>query len=133
MFGVRCYHLFMRENKFFILIGILAGLLSQPAYAVDPPYQSQMQQLLGVVGSLYFLQPLCGDQKNDWRQHAAELISFDDPDDDRRQRLNGAFNQGYQAYARLYQNCSPSASQAITRLLIEADQLTREIHSRYAE
>ncbi|HHB82030.1 MAG TPA: TIGR02301 family protein [Devosia sp.] len=123
----------MPSKKTFFVIFVMAGLLWQPAYAVDPPYQGQMQQLLGVVGSLYFLQPLCEDQKNDWRQHAAELIAFDDPDDDRRQRLNGAFNQGYQAYARLYQNCSPSARQAITRLLIKADQLTRDIHSRYAE
>ncbi|MCF6302640.1 MAG: TIGR02301 family protein [Devosiaceae bacterium] len=133
IFAVRCYHLFMRKVIFSILIAVMVGVLCQPARAVDPPYQNQMQQLLGIAGSLYFLQPLCGNDQNDWRQHAAELIAFDDPADDRRQRLNGAFNQGFEAYARLHQNCSDSARQTITRLLLEADRLTRDIYSRYAE
>ena len=112
---------------------ILLGAFVQPVLAIDPPYQTQMQQLLNAIGSLYFLQPLCGDEKNDWRQHASELIELDDPADERRQGLNGAFNQGYHAYARLYQSCTFSARQAITQLLVEADHLTRDIHSRYAE
>ncbi len=104
-----------------------------PSLAVDPPYQSQMQQLLNALGSLYYLQPLCGDNDNDWRLHAAELIALDEPNDDRMQRLNGSFNQGYHAYARLHQTCAPSTEQAISRLLNDADRLTRDIRSRYSE
>jgi uncharacterized protein (TIGR02301 family) len=116
-----------------LFVCILLGVFAQPTMAIDPPYQSQMQQLLKAIGSLYFLHPLCGNEQNDWRQHANELIMLDEPTQDRRQRLNGAFNQGYYAYARLHQSCTFSARQAITQLLVEADHLTRDIHSRYAE
>lgn len=117
----------------FVALAALAAVLPSPAFGVDPLYQEDMQRLLRDMGSLYFLHPLCEPDAINWRNQAAELISLDQPDDDRRQRLNGAFNEGYQAYARLYQNCTASAEQAITRLLVEANDLARDIHSRYAE
>lgn len=103
------------------------------ALAIDPPYQEQMRRLTEIMGSLYFLQPLCGDAGTDWREQAAELIDLDEPDDDRRQRLVGAFNQGYDAYARLYRFCTQAAEEASARLLHEAGQTAAEIHSRFAE
>ena len=116
-----------------VLVFALFFAPANSAWATDPPYQQQMQQLLSAIGSLYFLHPLCGDEQTNWRAQAAELIALDNPDDHRRQRLNGAFNQGYISYARLHKNCSEAAHQATTQLLVEADRLTREIHSRYAE
>ncbi|MCF6325762.1 MAG: TIGR02301 family protein [Devosiaceae bacterium] len=116
-----------------IFVALALALSAQPASAVDPLYQSEMQKLLGIIGSLYFLQPLCGDEENDWRLHAGELISLDNPDEDRRQRLNGAFNQGYYAYARSYNSCTISAQRSVRQLLEEAEQITRDIHSRYAD
>jgi len=107
--------------------------LAVPALAVDPPYHERMQRLTEIMGSLYFLQPLCGFHTEDWRLHAAELIEFDEPDPDRRERLIGAFNSGYEGYARLYRLCTSSAREAMTRLLIEAEAATREIHARFAE
>ncbi|WP_421952490.1 TIGR02301 family protein [Pelagibacterium sp.] len=104
-----------------------------PALAVDPPYQGQMERLSEILGSLYMLAPLCGDQVTDWRGQMAELIELDEPDEDRRARLAGAFNAGYEAYARFYRSCTPSAEVAITRLLTEGDVLARDIHQRYAE
>ena len=108
-------------------------LSASPALAVDPPYQQQMERLAEILGSLYFLQPLCQDQAQDWRTEMAELINLDQPDEDRRQRLAGAFNGGYAAYARLYRICTVSAAEALTRLLMEAEKTARDIHSRYAE
>jgi len=116
-----------------IFVALALSFSTIPASAVDPLYQSEMQRLLGIIGSLYFLQPLCGDDKNDWRLHASELITFDKPDEDRRQRLNGAFNQGYYAYARSYNFCTISAQRSVRQLLKEAEQITRDIHSRYAD
>jgi len=113
------------------LIG--AFLLVQPAMAVDPPYQEEMERLLTVMGNLYFLQPLCGFKQADWRQNADELIKLDEPVQDRQQRLSGAFNEGYEAYSRLYRSCTQSGKLAMARLLGEADHLARDIHSRYAE
>jgi uncharacterized protein (TIGR02301 family) len=119
----------------------LAPLLALPfllasslgANAVDPPYEAQMEQLSQVMGSLYFLAPLCAPGGADWRSHMADLIRLDQPDDDRQQRLYGAFNTGYTAYSRLYRQCTPSAKEALTRLLTEASQTARDIHSHYAE
>lgn len=108
--------------------------MASPALAVDPPYQPEMERLSEVMGSLYFLQPLCRPQAGaDWRTEMDDLITLDQPDDDRKQRLAGAFNSGYEAYARLYRACTVSADEALTRLLVEAEKIARDIHTRYAE
>lgn len=112
---------------------LLALTMSAPASAIDPPYQPEMERLATVMGSLYFLQPLCQSGTADWRAQMAALIELDQPDDDRRQRLTGAFNDGYQSYARLHRTCTESARQALVRLLAEAERVARDIASRFAE
>lgn len=107
--------------------------LPQPALAVDPPYQVPMERLAEILGSLYFLDPLCTEAATDWRAQMADLVDLDQPDDDRRQRLYGAFNTGYAAYSRLYRNCTASAGEALARLLLEAETTARDIHTRFAE
>lgn len=106
---------------------------SAPVLAVDPPYQPQMERLAEILGSLYFLAPICDHREIDWREQVAELIALDEPDQDRRSRLVGSFNAGYEAYARSYRTCTPSASAAIGLLLSEGETLARDIHARYAE
>lgn len=115
------------------LLAVLALALPGPARAVDPPYEPQMERLAEILGSLYFLAPLCRPATDDWRAEMAELVRLDQPDEDRQQRLYGAFNSGYSAYSRLYRSCTASADEALTRLLIEAEETARAIHSRYAE
>ncbi|ODT83521.1 MAG: TIGR02301 family protein [Pelagibacterium sp. SCN 64-44] len=120
------------------MLRLLAGLvlalaLAAPALAVDPPYQRQMERLAEIMGSLYFLQPLCKTGNEDWRAQMAELIELDEPDDDRRQRLAGAFNGGYTAFSRFHKQCTPASREALSRLLSEAQRLSREIHTRFAE
>lgn len=113
---------------------VLLALASPgPARAIDPPYQAEMERLSEIMGSLYFLQPLCKTGEIDWRAQAADLIALDEPDEDRRQRLAGAFNTGYTGFARFYRVCTGSARAALTRLLTEAETLARSMHSRYAE
>lgn len=112
---------------------VLGLALPFPVLAVDPPYQAQMERLAEILGSLYILAPMCGHTEIDWRDQVAELISLDEPDADRRARLVGAFNAGYEAYARLHRACTPSAEAAIALLLSEGETLARDIHSRYAE
>jgi uncharacterized protein (TIGR02301 family) len=111
----------------------VAALMCQPAPAIDPPYQEEMERLSEILGSLYFLQPLCQPGVEDWRAQMEQLITLDQPDEDRRQRLAGAFNDGYAAYSRLYRQCTVSADEALTRLLVEAENVARDIHARYAE
>ena len=93
-----------------------------------------MARLSEVRGGLYFFAPLCRpDGGSDWRQQMSDLIELDQPDDDRKQRLAGAFNAGYEAYARLYRACTVSADEALARLLLEAEKTARDIHARFAE
>jgi uncharacterized protein (TIGR02301 family) len=92
-----------------------------------------MERLSEIMGSLYYLQPLCEAGTEDWRLQMAELIDLDEPDDDRRQRLTGSFNSGYQAFSRFHRQCTPASREALTRLLTEAQSLSREIHTRFAE
>ena len=121
-------------RRFAILMVLTTAFAGTPVHAVDPPYQSQMERLSEIMGSLYFLAPLCRTATGvDWRQEMADLIALDQPDEDRRQRLAGAFNAGYEAYSRLYRNCTPSANAALNHLLAEAETTARDIHSRYAE
>lgn len=103
------------------------------ARAIDPPYQPQMERLAEILGSLYFLNPLCRTGATDWRAEMADLVKLDQPDEDRQQRLYGAFNGGYAAYSRLYRTCTPSAEEAMSRLLVEAESTARDIHARFAE
>lgn len=114
-------------------IALLLIMGAVPVLAVDPPYQRQMERLAEIMGSLYFLQPLCNPGPDDWRDQMAELIALDEPDEDRRQRLAGAFNLGYAAYSRSHRACTPAARAAMTRLLVEAERTAREIHTRFAE
>jgi uncharacterized protein (TIGR02301 family) len=114
---------------------LLTAMLAMPipALAIDPPYEPQMERLAEILGSLYFLNPLCAAGSPDWRAQMAELVALDQPDEDRQQRLYGAFNGGFAAYSRLYRTCTPSAQEALTRLLIEGETVARDIHTRFAE
>ena len=114
------------------LLLALAGL-PRPALAIDPLYEPQLEHLSEVLGSLYFLNPLCQPGGKDWRAEMSEVIALDNPDDDRRQRLAGAFNEGYQSYARLYRECTISAQTAMAKLLTDAEQTARDIHAHFAE
>ena len=116
-----------------LAIAIVFALGTAPGFAIDPPYQRQMERLAEIMGSLYFLQPLCKAGTEDWRAQMAELITLDEPDEDRRQRLAGAFNGGYTAYSRFHRACTPAAREALTRLLVEAERTARDIHTRFAE
>jgi uncharacterized protein (TIGR02301 family) len=121
------------KARFAAILCSFALLLSTPSFAVDPLYQRQMERLAEIMGSLYFLQPLCDAGDEDWRAQAAELIALDEPDEDRRQRLAGAFNTGYTAFSRFHRHCTPSSQEALARLLTEAQRLARDIHTRFAE
>ena len=115
-------------------LAMLASLaFASPAAAIDPPYEPQMERLAEIMGSLYFLAPMCAGSTVDWRAELADLVTKDQPDEDRQQRLYGAFNGGYQAFARLYRTCTPSAEEALIRLLMEAETTARDIHTRFAE
>ncbi len=126
----------MKNNKFIKIIFIVFFALSltiNSAKSIDPPYQAQMERLTNILGSLYYLQPLCGYNEIDWRKQVATLIMLEKPTKDRKQRLAGAFNEGFQTFARIYNICTPSAKEAMERFLQEGASLAKYIHTQFAE
>ena len=121
----------MKPSRLLPLVAL--AFLVRPALAIDPLYEPQLEHLSNTLGSLYFLTPLCKAGGKDWRVEMSELIALDKPDDDRRQRLAGAFNADYESYARLYHSCTESARAAMKTLLTDAEQTARDIHTHYAE
>ena len=91
----------MRLRPLVLALIVLCAALPRPVLAVDPPYEPQMERLAEILGSLYFLNPLCKPGGADWREQLSDLVRLDQPDEDRQQRLYGAFNSGYTAYSRL--------------------------------
>ena len=68
----------MRALLLAVLI-LSAALLPQRVMAVDPPYEPQMERLAEILGSLYFLNPLCKPGGTDWRSQLSDLVRLDSP------------------------------------------------------
>jgi uncharacterized protein (TIGR02301 family) len=97
-----------------------------------PPYEGDFSRLAEILGSLHYLGPLCGEkEKERWRSEMQGLLESEQPTADRRDKLIGSFNRGYQAYEQTYRNCTPAADVVIHRFLDEGAKLSRDIATRY--
>lgn len=117
-------------------IGLLTALVisgASPACALDPAYQPQMERLAEIMGALYHLDDLCMRSGVDWRLQLAELMDLDDVDNDRRERLAGAFNANYADFQQTHSRCTDSANMLTARFLDEGAKISYDIHIRYAE
>lgn len=108
---------------------------AEPAPAVEPPpapYEKELLRLAEIMGSLALLRPLCSaPDAREWAQRMQVLLEAEGTTPGRRERLAGAYNKGYQAYALTYRVCTPSAQEASARFIREGEQLARNITSRY--
>ncbi|MEE1610229.1 TIGR02301 family protein [Microvirga sp. CF3016] len=108
---------------------------AEPAPAVEPPpapYEKELLRLAEIMGSLALLRPLCSaPDGREWAQRMQVLLEAEGTTPGRRERLAGAYNKGYQAYALTYRVCTPSAQEASVRFLAEGEQLARNITGRY--
>jgi uncharacterized protein (TIGR02301 family) len=108
---------------------------AEPAPAVEPPpapYEKELLRLAEIMGSLALLRPLCSaPDSREWAQRMQVLLEAEGTTPGRRERLAGAYNKGYQAYALTYRVCTPSAQEASVRFLAEGEQLARNITGRY--
>jgi uncharacterized protein (TIGR02301 family) len=97
-----------------------------------PPYEGDFSRLAEILGALHYLGPLCGEkEKERWRGEMQGLLETEQPSADRRDRLVGSFNRGYQSYEQTYRNCTAAADVAIHRFLDEGARLSRDIATRY--
>jgi len=108
---------------------------AEPAPAVEPPpapYEKELLRLAEIMGSLAMLRPLCSaPDASEWSRRMQVLLEAEGSTPGRKERLAGAYNRGYQAYALTYRVCTPSAQEASVRFLAEGEQLARSITGRY--
>ena len=112
---------------------------SQPQQAAAPapepppaPYEKELLRLSEIIGSLAFLRSLCATpDAAEWPQRMTALLDAEGTTPGRRERLAGAYNKGYQAFAMTYRVCTPSAAEATTRYVREGDTLSRSLSGRY--
>ncbi|WP_262296243.1 TIGR02301 family protein [Microvirga sesbaniae] len=108
---------------------------AEPAPTVEPPaapYEKELLRLAEIMGSLAMLRPLCSaPDGSEWSRRMQVLLEAEGTTPGRRERLAGAYNKGYQAYALTYRVCTPSAQEASVRFLGEGEQLARSITGRY--
>ncbi|HEX2136393.1 MAG TPA: TIGR02301 family protein [Microvirga sp.] len=106
----------------------------QPAAAEPPPapYEPELLRMAEIIGSVAFLRSLCtAPDAAEWPQRMQQLIDAEGTTPGRRERLAGAYNRGYRAFALTYRVCTPSATEATNRYLDEGDKLARNLSSRY--
>lgn len=109
---------------------------SAPATVRPPsvaPYDSRLQRLSEVLGSIHYLRNLCGETSNQWRDQMEGLLAVEKPSPNRRARLIAQFNKGYRSFNSVYADCTPQALTAVDRYMNEGKALAGEINSRYAE
>jgi uncharacterized protein (TIGR02301 family) len=99
--------------------------------AAEAPFESRLMRLAEVLGSLHYLRNLCGETGNQWRGQMEKLLAAENPDAARRARFIANFNRGYRSFDEIYVNCTPSATEAISRYMKEGEALSREIAGRY--
>ncbi|MCC5978590.1 MAG: TIGR02301 family protein [Salinarimonas sp.] len=103
---------------------------NEEAPRAPPAYEADLLRLAEVMGSLAFLRDLCEAQDAaQWPERMQDLLEAEGPD--RAERLAGAYNRGYSAFALTYRRCTPAAEIAIARFLEEGDALARMIATRY--
>jgi uncharacterized protein (TIGR02301 family) len=109
---------------------------AQPAApVVEPPpapYEKELLRLAEIVGSLAFLRSLCSTpDAAEWPQKMQALLEAEGTTPGRRERLAGAYNNGYRAFSLTYRACTPSANDATARYVQEGDLLSRSLAGRY--
>ena len=111
---------------------------TQPSQPVPPdqpaPYEPQMLRLAELLGLLSYLRELCGAGDADqWRAQMVALLEEEGANSRRKERLAGAFNQGFQGYEMSYRSCTSNARLVMARAIHEGERLTRDLANRYGE
>ncbi len=104
----------------------------QPVEPPAPPYEKDLLRLAEILGSLAFLRSLCaGGDAAEWPARMQALLEAEGTTPGRKERLAGAYNRGYRAFALTYRVCTDSATEATNRYIKEGDQITRNLASRF--
>lgn len=103
-----------------------------PPEPPPPPYERELLRLSEILGSLTFLRTLCRESDAaEWRRRMEGIMEAEGTSPGRRERLAGAFNKGYRAFALTYRVCTPNAHAAVARYVREGETLSRSLAGRY--
>lgn len=116
-----------------------AATPAPPAPAPEPipepppsPYEPDLLRLAEIMGSLAYLRDLCGGpEAAGWRDKMAALLESEGRSPARKERLAGAYNRGFRAYALTHRACSPTAEEATARLGLDGEKLSRALAGRF--
>jgi uncharacterized protein (TIGR02301 family) len=109
-------------------LAVGGAALAQSPGSDGRPYDDKLMRLSEILGAVHYLRELCGGNDGQkWRDGMKELMDAEGSSALRRARLTRSFNNGYRAYSRTYNACSPSAQTAITRFLTEGAELADSI------
>jgi uncharacterized protein (TIGR02301 family) len=104
-----------------------------PRPALPAEYERPILELSETIGSLAFLTTLCrpAPGQNPWRRRMEELVESEGSANANREKLMGAYNQGFSAFSTTYRQCTDAARAARSVLVREAARLARDIERRY--
>ncbi|MDQ0324781.1 uncharacterized protein (TIGR02301 family) [Rhodopseudomonas julia] len=108
---------------------------SQKSSEPPPPiYEPKLLRLSELLGALYFLRNLCGaDDGPAWKADMEAMLAAEAPGPERKARLIGRFNHGFETYNAVYENCTPAAEASIARYLKESAEIASDIRTRYGQ
>jgi uncharacterized protein (TIGR02301 family) len=116
-----------------VLAGLILRANAQAPENASAPYDTELQRLAEILGSLQYLRTVCGAKEGQkWRAEMQSLIDAEAPGGERRRKIVASFNNGYRGFEQTYRTCTPAADLAIRRYLDEGAKIAREITARYA-
>lgn len=96
------------------------------------PYETDLLKVSEVMGGLALLQQVCAaPAAESWTERMRALMEAEGRSPAIRDRLAGAYNKGFRAYALMHRDCTPVSREAAARLAREGEALARQIASRY--
>lgn len=100
---------------------------------VPPPYERPLIELSEAIGSLAFLTTLCSPtaEANAWQRRMESLIESEGQVVITREKMMGAYNQGFLAFQTAHRECSPAAKAARGLLVKDAARIARDIERRW--
>ncbi|UDL94948.1 TIGR02301 family protein [Lichenihabitans sp. PAMC28606] len=100
--------------------------------AGPPPYEAQLDRLAELMGTLAFMQTLCGQGDGaTWHDKMESLLDAESKTGLRKERLAGSYNRGYRGYQVTYRTCTPAAQAVVDRSLQEGERLARDLSIRF--
>lgn len=98
-----------------------------------PPYETRLYRVAELVGSLHYLNNLCGTVENNrLRETLQKVITAETANEPaRRRQLVSRYNKGYRTFASVYTSCTDAAKTLEAQYRQEGRDLVIELLARY--